>query len=236
MSMKPSTQNLLDSEFVAAENDRHAAALQQDYEALGAKLSRQGQDIEALVERAQAFSVALPSWGVGTGGTRFARFPGRGEPRNVFEKVDDCAVINQLSGVTPGISLHIPWDKPSDPAELRAYTTARGLYFDAMNSNTFQDQAEQAHSYKFGSLSHTQDNSREQAVAHNIEVIELGQALGSKALTVWVGDGSNFPDSSISAALSAAIWTASAAFTPRCRKTGACCWSTRFTNRRFIPP
>ena len=65
-----------------------------------------------------AFAVAVPSWGVGTGGTRFARFPGTGEPRDIFDKLDDCAVIQQLTRATPTVSLHIPWDK-ADPAALK---------------------------------------------------------------------------------------------------------------------
>jgi L-rhamnose isomerase/sugar isomerase len=91
------------------------------------------------------------------------------------------------------VSLHIPWDKCSDWRELRGAATALGLSFDAMNSNTFSDQKDQAHSYKFGSLTHTDAGTRAQAVAHNLECIEIGRQLGSTALTVWVGDGSNFP-------------------------------------------
>jgi L-rhamnose isomerase/sugar isomerase len=130
---------------------------------------------------------------VGTGGTRFARFPGPGEPRNVFEKMEDCAVIHQLTAATPTVSLHFPWDKTSDPAALRELAQGYGLGFDAVNSNTFQDQPGQPHSYKFGSLTSGNAAARAQAVAHNIECIELGRALGSRALTVWVGDGANFP-------------------------------------------
>ena len=139
-----------------------------------------------------AFSVAIPTWGVGTGGTRFARFPGPGEPRNIFDKIEDCATIHQLTRATATISPHFPWDKTGDPAALRQAAAARGLAFDAVNSNTFQDQTGQPLSYKFGSLSHVERAVRDQAVAHNLECIELGRKLGSKALTVWVGDGSNF--------------------------------------------
>ena len=94
---------------------------------------------------------------------------------------------------TPAVSLHIPWDKTDSPAELRAFARARGLHFDAMNSNTFQDQPGQALSYKFGSLSHPDAAVRRQAIEHNIECIRIGTTLGSKALTVWIGDGGNFP-------------------------------------------
>jgi L-rhamnose isomerase/sugar isomerase len=181
---------------VAAHNAQREANLQADYAALGGMLERRGIDIEAITAQAQAFAVALPSWGVGTGGTRFARFPGKGEPRNVFEKIDDCGVIHQLTRATPTVSLHFPWDRTEDPAALREHAAAHGLGFDAVNSNTFQDQAGQEQSYKYGSLTNISAAAREQAVAHNVECIELGRALGSKALTVWVGDGANFPGQS----------------------------------------
>ncbi len=187
------TQFEISDSFIAEQNQKAQDWLAEDYEHLGKQLQRRGVDIEDLTERAQAFQVAVPSWGVGTGGTRFARFPGVGEPRGIYEKLEDCAAIFQLVRSTPAVSLHIPWDKPDDPAELRAFASARGLHFDAMNSNTFQDQAGQSLSYKFGSLTHPDRAVRDQAVAHNIECIEIGKTLGSKAHTVWIGDGGNFP-------------------------------------------
>jgi L-rhamnose isomerase/sugar isomerase len=182
-----------DASYIASANHSHAAALAADYAHLGAQLERRGVRIEEVTRAVAAFKVALPSWGVGTGGTRFGRFPGAGEPRNVFEKLEDCAVIHGLTGATPRVSLHIPWDRTDDYAALREHAAALGLGFDAMNSNTFQDQADQTLSYRYGSLTHTDRAVRAQAVAHNIECIEAGKALGSKALTVWIGDGSNFP-------------------------------------------
>jgi L-rhamnose isomerase/sugar isomerase len=187
---------LIAADLIAAENEERRAALAADYAALGARLARGGVDIERIKATAAAFEVAVPSWGVGTGGTRFARFPGPGEPRNVFDKLDDCALIHALTGATPRVSLHIPWDKVADPGELRDRAKALGLGFDAMNSNTFQDAPGQPLSYKFGSLSHTDSAVRRQAVEHNLECIEIGRALGSKALTVWIGDGSNLPGQS----------------------------------------
>ncbi|OYU32420.1 MAG: L-rhamnose catabolism isomerase [Comamonadaceae bacterium PBBC2] len=186
----------IDTGLVAEHNGALRANLDADYAALGGMLQRRGLDIEQITQQAQTFAVALPSWGVGTGGTRFARFPGLGEPRNVQEKLQDCAVINQLTQATPTVSLHFPWDQPSDAAGLREEASALGLSFDLVNSNTFQDQADQAHTYKFGSLTANSAAARAQAVEHNIECIQLGQALGSKGLTVWVGDGANFPGQS----------------------------------------
>ena len=117
----------------------------------------------------------MPSWGAGRGGTRFAKFPFPGEPTNIHEKLEDCAVINQLCRATPRVSPHFPWDKVSDYAALREEAAALGLGFDAVNSNTFQDQPGQAHTYATGSLS-LDPRHAPQAVAHNIECIEIGRS------------------------------------------------------------
>src|ERR1700754_665665 len=160
------------TDLVAAENDKRAEALKSDYEALGASLSRRGVDIEAVTKKVSEFFVAVPSWGVGTGGTRFARFPGTGEPRGIFDKLDDCAVIHQLTRATPTVSLHIPWDK-ADAKELKAKGDALGLGFDAMNSNTFSDALGQAHSYKYGSLRHTDAAPRARGGGHKLGVTRI---------------------------------------------------------------
>ncbi|ASP85459.1 L-rhamnose catabolism isomerase [Sinorhizobium meliloti] len=187
---------MISTSVLEAENASRRGALTRDYESLGERLARRGIDIDAVKAKVAAYGVAVPSWGVGTGGTRFARFPGPGEPRNIFDKLEDCAVIQQLTRAMPAVSLHIPWDKVSDLGALKEKGSALGLSFDAMNSNTFSDAPGQAHSYKFGSLSHTDSATRRQAIEHNLECVEIGKALGSKALTVWVGDGSNFPGQS----------------------------------------
>ena len=185
--------NPRDRDFITAANAPLRAAVTADYDALGKSLARRGIDIEAITQQVARFAVAIPSWGVGTGGTRFARFPGPGEPRNVFEKLEDCAVIHALCGATPTVSLHLPWDRTDDFAALREQAAAFGLGFDAVNSNTFQDQRGQAASYQFGSLTHTDPAVRAQAIAHNLDCIHIGKLLGSKALTLWIGDGANFP-------------------------------------------
>ena len=181
------------SDLIEQHNAARAALVQRDVDVLREQLARRGIDLDPVLTKLETLGVAVPSWGVGTGGTRFARFPGTGEPRHVFDKLQDCAVIHQLGRATPTVSLHIPWDRCGDWNELREQARSYGLGFDAINSNTFSDQAGASQSYKFGSLSHTDAAVRAQAVAHNIECIEIGRQLGSKALTVWVGDGSNFP-------------------------------------------
>ena len=184
---------LIDAEFVGEQNANLETDLRADFDHLGTQLGRRGVDIDAIVKRVRGFHVAIPTWGVGTGGTRFARFPMSGEPRNVFEKLEACAVVQQLGRATPAVSPHLPWDRVDDVAALRRHAEALGLGFAAVNSNTFQDQPGQTHSYKYGSLTHTDSAVRAQAIAHNLECIAIGEQLGSMALTVWIADGSNFP-------------------------------------------
>ncbi|MEY4761575.1 MAG: hypothetical protein RLZZ200_1431 [Pseudomonadota bacterium] len=183
----------ISTDQIASLNASRADALQDDFDSLGRQLGRRGIDIAALTKKVAAFSVAVPSWGTGRGGTRFARFPIAGEPTNISEKLEDCSVVNQLCRITPRVSPHFPWDKVGDYTALREQAAALGLGFDAVNSNTFQDQKGQPHSYRSGSLTSTDAAVRDQAVAHNIECIEIGRKLGSRALTVWIGDGSNLP-------------------------------------------
>ena len=150
-------------------------------------------NVHDVVQKLSAFNIAIPSWALGTGGTRFGRFSGGGEPRSLEEKIEDVGIIHALNKSSNSISLHIPWDIPTNATDIKTLAAQNGLHFDAVNSNTFQDQPGQKHSYKFGSLHHVNKEVRKQAIAHNIEVIKYGIELGSKALSVWLSDGSNFP-------------------------------------------
>jgi L-rhamnose isomerase/sugar isomerase len=151
------------------------------------------KDAESILQKLTDFQVAIPSWALGTGGTRFGRFSGGGEPRNLEEKIEDIGLLHALNRSSGAISLHIPWDIPENATAVKNLAAQYGLRFDAMNSNTFQDQPGQAHSYKFGSLQHVRKETRRQAIDHNIEVIRHGIELGSTSLTVWLADGSCFP-------------------------------------------
>lgn len=189
---------MIDRERIAEYNQGHLPRLERDLDHLSGRLDEEGGvSAEAVVAALTEFSVAAPSWAVGTGGTRFGRFPIGGEPRTTEEKIDDVAALHALTGSNRSISLHVPWDDPSDPAGLREYAGERGVRFDAMNSNTFQDNPSTTDqgrlTYKFGSLANTDPAVRRVAVEHNLDVIDLGMALGSKALTVWLADGINHP-------------------------------------------
>jgi L-rhamnose isomerase/sugar isomerase len=183
----------LTSAFIQQTNARLAKGHGEDLDALAGQLSRRGVNLEGVIRRSMRFSVAVPSWGFRQGGTRFGKFPAKDEPVTLEQKLYAAALVNDLAGVTPRISLHVPWDTPDKVGNVRRLARQLALKFDAMNSNTFEDQPNQQHSYKFGSLSHSDPAVRKQAIEHNIRCIELGQALGSKALVVWLADGTNFP-------------------------------------------
>ncbi len=150
-------------------------------------------DVESVLGKLINFQVAIPSWALGSGGTRFGRFSVGGEPRSLEEKMEDIGLLHRLNQSSGAISLHIPWDVPASYNDIRVLASQLGLRFDAMNSNTFQDQPGQELSYKYGSFQHVDKKVRKQAIAHNLEVIRHGVELGSESLTVWLSDGSCFP-------------------------------------------
>ena len=164
-----------------------------EFEFLAERLSKKGINVESCLQKIQAFQVAIPSWALGAGGTRFGRFSIGGEPSNLEQKINDVGIVHALTQSAGAISLHVPWDIPENAESIKSLATSHGIIFDAVNSNTFQDQVDQVHSYKFGSLCHTDAAVRKQAVQHNKEVIDHGVALGSKSITVWLADGSCFP-------------------------------------------
>lgn len=183
----------IDKQLLDQHNEKYQSSHQKKYNALSNILRDEGHAVEAILDQIAAFQVAIPSWALGTGGTRFGRFAGGGEPRSLEEKIEDVGLLHTINQSSGAISLHIPWDIPQDYKAVRQLAASLELKFDAVNSNTFQDQADQEQSYKFGSLSHTDKSVRDQAIAHNTEVIRHGVELGSKALTVWLSDGTDFP-------------------------------------------
>lgn len=188
---------MIDAGRIVEENERHVAAHERRLAGLRELLDERGIDADAAIGEIARFSVAAPSWALGTGGTRFGRFPGAGEPRSLEEKLDDVAALTALTGANRTVSLHVPWDDLDSTSAVLASARERGLAFDAINSNTFQDNpsttADGAVSYKFGSLCHTDASVRRTAIEHNLRVIEIGVALGAPALTIWLADGTSYP-------------------------------------------
>ncbi|TWO34491.1 sugar isomerase [Seonamhaeicola sediminis] len=185
--MKIQKQQVLES------NKSSLKSHEENFDFLANKLSKNGHDVKSIVSKLSDFQVAIPSWALGAGGTRFGRFSFYGEPSTLEQKIEDIGVIHSLTQTAGAVSLHIPWDIPSDYAAIKEKADALNIKFDAVNSNTFQDQPDAAETYKYGSLSNLDKAVREQAIQHNIDVINIGDKLGSKALTVWLADGSCFP-------------------------------------------
>lgn len=173
--------------------EEHNGGLAQGHQRKFEFLAQDITGAEEIIQKLIKFQIAIPSWALGTGGTRFGRFSGGGEPRSLEEKMEDIGLLHQLNQSSGAISLHIPWDIPENAQAIKVLAAQYGLKFDAMNSNTFQDQPGQKYSYKFGSMQHVDKAVRKQAVEHNIEVIKYGVELGSESLTVWLSDGSCFP-------------------------------------------
>jgi len=180
---------ILVKDYIEESNKNNFLNHKRRYEFISSEINNSDEVVNKLMN----FQTAIPSWALGTGGTRFGRFGGGGEPRTLEEKIEDIGLLHALTRSADAISLHIPWDIPSDAEKIKVLASQYNLRFDAMNSNTFQDQPDQKFSYKFGSMQNVNKEIRLQAIEHNIEVIKYGVKLGSKSLTVWLSDGSSFP-------------------------------------------
>lgn len=175
------------------EIEKHNGKLLSRHQRKLKQLSNEIPNAQKIIRKLIDFQIAIPSWALGTGGTRFGRFSGPGEPGSLEQKIEDIGLLHTLNKSSGAVSLHIPWDIPTSNRKIKALAAEHGLKFDAVNSNTFQDQPRQKLSYKFGSLQHVNAKVRQQAIDHNIEVIKYGKALGSNSITVWLSDGSCFP-------------------------------------------
>lgn len=174
-------------------NNKLISTHKEHFDFLSNSLSKKDINVDTIINKLSEFQVAIPSWALGVGGTRFGRFSFYGEPTNLEQKIQDIGVLNALTKTAGAVSLHIPWDVPKDYNTIKELASSLHIKFDAVNSNTFQDQKNAKESYKYGSLSNTNEAVRQQAIQHNLDVINIGDKLGSKSLTVWLADGSCFP-------------------------------------------
>jgi L-rhamnose isomerase / sugar isomerase len=147
-----------------------------------------GVDIEQVKANLKALKVETPSWGYGDSGTRFKVFKQAGVPRNPFEKLEDAAQVNNATGMSPSVALHIPWDKVEDYGQLLRHASSLGLSIGAINPNLFQEDE-----YIFGSACNSDPAIRRKAVAHMLECVEIARTLGSSILSLWLADGTNYP-------------------------------------------
>jgi len=138
-----------------------------------------------------AFAIEIPSWGFANTGTRFGKFQQAAAASSIEEKFADAAEVNRLTGVTPTLALHVLWDLPNGLADvdnIRALENKTGVRAGSINPNLFQEQE-----YKFGSICNPSAEIREKAIAHLIDSVEIGKAVGSAEVSLWIADGSNYP-------------------------------------------
>jgi L-rhamnose isomerase / sugar isomerase len=158
------------------------------YSELNHQLNSKGINIEAVKKALKAQHIETPSWGYGPSGTRFKTFPHPGTARNIYEKLDDAAMVHKLTGVAPSVAMHIPWDKTDDYKALKKYAKDRGLSLGAVNPNLFQSE-----NYKLGSSGNPNKKIRQQATDHMLECVEIMKQTGSRDLSLWFADGTNYP-------------------------------------------
>lgn len=138
-----------------------------------------------------SFQIEIPSWGFANTGTRFGKFVQAAAASTLEEKFSDAAEVNRLTGATPTLALHVLWDLPSgvkDVPGVQALERQYGIHSGSINPNLFQDQE-----YKYGSLCNPSAEIRKMAVDHCLDSIEIAGRLGSRDITIWLPDGSNYP-------------------------------------------
>ncbi len=158
------------------------------YKVLADDLAARGLDVENVKAALKAQKIETPSWGYGNSGTRFKVFPQPGVARDTYEKIQDAAQVHKMTGVAPSVALHIPWDKVDDYKDLSAYAASLGVKLGAINPNLFQD-----NEYRFGSLCHADVEVRRQAVDHCLECVEIAKQTGSRDISLWLADGTDYP-------------------------------------------
>ncbi|HZG17982.1 MAG TPA: L-rhamnose isomerase [Candidatus Bathyarchaeia archaeon] len=147
-----------------------------------------GIDLEQVKTKLKALQIETPSWGYGDSGTRFKVFQKAGVPRNPYEKLEDAAQVHRLTGLCPSVAIHIPWDKVDDYGKLKAHAENLGLKIGAVNPNLFQDE-----DYMLGSVCNADAAIRQKATEHLLECVDIAKETGSRDLSLWIADGTNYP-------------------------------------------
>jgi L-rhamnose isomerase/sugar isomerase len=136
------------------------------------------------------FQIELPSWGFADTGTRFGKFFQPAAAIDLEDKLHDAGLVHKLTAACPTVAVHVLWDfKPGvDPRATAKIAKKHGIKIGAINPNVFQDQA-----YKLGSFCSPDKKAQQMAVAHTLDSVEIGKAVGSNLLSMWLADGTNYP-------------------------------------------
>ena len=159
------------------------------YRLLAEHITDQGLEIDKIVKALKSQKIETPSWGYANSGTRFKNFPWPGAARTTREKIDDAAMVHRMTGITPSVAIHIPWDVPEDGdyVAIHQYAEAQGIHIGAVNPNVFQNDE-----YRLGSLGNPNPAYRELALDHLLECCEIMTRVKSDILSLWFADGTNY--------------------------------------------
>ncbi len=151
------------------------------------------RNAERIWSALDGFRIEVPSWGFANTGTRFGKFVQGGAATTIEEKFADASQVNALTGASPTVALHVLWDLPAgkkDVPAIQALEKKYGVRSGSINPNLFQDQE-----YKYGSIANPDSEIRKNALTHLLDSVEIGRELGSKDVSLWIADGSNYPGS-----------------------------------------
>jgi len=160
----------------------------ESYKIMKSSLEEKGINVSEVEKKLKALKIETPSWGYSDSGTRFAIFEQKGAAKSVKEKIQDAAEVHKITGICPSIALHIPWDITDNWNALLEYSLSLGIRPGAINPNLFQDP-----DYKLGSLCNPDKIVRKKAINHVLECIDIAKTLKSKDISLWLGDGTNYP-------------------------------------------
>ncbi|HEX7056286.1 MAG TPA: L-rhamnose isomerase [Bacilli bacterium] len=147
-----------------------------------------GINLDRVMQKLKSLTIETPSWGYGDSGTRFKVFRKNGVPRNPYEKFADAAQVHKFTGICPSVAIHIPWDKVDDYHKLSVHAGNLGLRIGAINPNLFQDD-----DYMLGSVTNADPAIRRKATEHLLECVDIAKETGSRDLSLWFADGTNYP-------------------------------------------
>ncbi|MGG4141942.1 L-rhamnose isomerase [Paenibacillus algorifonticola] len=158
------------------------------YQLLEEQQKARGINLNAVKEQLKTLKIETPSWGYGDSGTRFKVYQKEGVPRTPFEKIEDAAQVHRYTGLAPSVAIHIPWDKVDDYSKLRSHAESLGLKIGAVNPNLFQEDE-----YMLGSVTNANEKIRRKATDHLLECVQIAKETGSRDISLWFADGTNYP-------------------------------------------
>lgn len=163
---------------------------QKNYDLLAEELDKKGLSPLAIKEHLKNQVIELPSWAVGNSGTRYGTFRDLGAARNIWDKIDDCAEIQQRVGICPKMASHVLWDVTEDGkyTPVKEYAESKGMSIGTVHPNTFMGQE-----FRFGSVCNPLEEVRQSTMEHFRDCVRITRELGSRSIGIWLADGTNYP-------------------------------------------